>query len=295
MSRKHREKRRPSAPPRRWWSALPPEHRRRMVRRCAALFGLTAAFLGGAAALAHLDAQVKRTLLDDRPFGSVSFVDLPEPLLLLAHDDLHRSIDSLLDGPWTDERLCRLMAERVSRVGWVAQVHHVRRNNDAHFAVSCEYRMPVALVRHENDYYFVDREGVRLPGTYRFDAAWKRIEGVAHAPPEAGSVWQGKDLQAGLALLARLQGEPFAGQVVGIDVENMEGRRDSRRSHLEIVTDRPGGRIRWGSAPGRELEENTVARKLAMLRENFRRVGRADGGHLVIDIATYPDRYTVPD
>lgn len=266
-----------------------------MVRRFAALFGLIAALLGGAAAVAHLDAQVKHALLDDRPFASVSFVDLPEPLLLLAHDDLHRSVDSLLDGAWTEERLCRLMAERISRVGWVARVHHVKRNNDAHFAVSCAYREPVALVRYENDFYFVDREGVRLPGTYRYDAAWKRIEGLAHAPPAAGIVWQGTDLQAGLELLAQLQHEPFAGQVVAVDVENIEGRRDVRRSHIELVTDRPGGRIRWGSAPGRELEENTAARKLAMLRENFRRVGRADGGHLVIDIATFPDRYTVPE
>lgn len=295
MSRKHREKRKVSAPPGRWWSRLPADRRKRIVRHGAVLSGLAAALMGGGAVLAHLDTHVKRTLLDDRPFASVSFADLPEPLLLLAHDDLHRSIDSLLDGPWTDDRLCRLMAERVSRVGWVSRVNHVRRNNDAHFTISCAYRMPVALVGHQRDFYFVDQEGIRLPGTYRYDAAWKRIDGVAHAPPEAGAVWQGTDLQAGLVLLARLQGEPFAGQVVAVDVENMQGRRDSRRSHVEVVTDRPGGRIRWGSAPGRELEENTAARKLAILRENFRRTGRADGGHLVIDIATFPDRYTVPD
>ena len=72
------------------------------------------------------------------------------------------------------------------------------------------------------------------------------------------------------------------------------GRRDPRACHIELMTDQAGGRIRWGSAPGSELEENGVQQKLALLRENFSKTGRVDARHAVIDVSTFPDRYTIP-
>ena len=55
-----------------------------------------------------------------------------------------------------------------------------------------------------------------------------------------------------------------------------------------------GGRIIWGSAPGAEIEENTVAEKLELLRSNYRRFGRADAGRGVIDVSVHPDRIITP-
>jgi hypothetical protein len=100
-------------------------------------------------------------------------------------------------------------------------------------------------------------------------------------------------LQAGLKLLRIVAAEPYFDQIAGILVDNYSGRSDPRGSHVELLTDRHGGRIRWGSAPGRELEENSIAQKLALLRQNFTSTGRADANRLVIDIATYPDRFIV--
>jgi len=120
------------------------------------------------------------------------------------------------------------------------------------------------------------------------------IDGVANPAPQAGAQWDGEDVRAALAVLSAFQPEPFGGQIAGVAVTNFRGRRDPRACHIELMTDRAGGRIRWGSAPGSELEENGVQQKLTLLRENFIKTGRVDAQHAVIDVSTFPDRYTIP-
>jgi hypothetical protein len=150
------------------------------------------------------------------------------------------------------------------------------------------------MVAHEGEFLLVDAEGVRMPGLYRYEPSWMLIQGVAHPAPQPGVRWPGDDLRAALAVQTLLSEEPFRSQITGVIVENAGGRLEARRSHVELATDRPGGRIRWGSAPGREIEENSVEQKLRLLRANFLHQGRADAGHPIIDISTLPDRFTIP-
>ncbi len=103
----------------------------------------------------------------------------------------------------------------------------------------------------------------------------------------------GDDLRAGLDLIELVSRREYGAQIVVVVVDNAQGRVDPRMPHLELATDRPGGRIRWGSAPGREIEENSVAQKLWILDANFRMTGRIDADHLVIDVSTLPDRFLV--
>lgn len=264
-----------------------------MVRAGIALTAMVVS-VGGAHGLSRLEHHVNELLLQRVDQARLTFVDLPASLTELARSDLHASVEDLLDHPWTEESLCRQMATRLTTVGWVARVHYVRRTADARFEISARYRLPVAMVQHEGDFVLVDAEGVRLPGLYRYEVTWPLIQGVAEAVPQPGVQWSGADLQAGLSLLAALAGEPYRGQVTAVVVENFGGRLNARRSHLELATDRPGGRIRWGSAPGREVEENSLGEKLALLRANYLQTGRADAGHPVIDISTFPDRFTIP-
>ncbi|MBI4716196.1 MAG: hypothetical protein HY763_00165 [Planctomycetes bacterium] len=295
MRRGNKTRRRPSRPARSgWWTSAGAARLRGLVRPLAIVLACGAVLFAGSVALGRLDAHVKRALLRDRPDSSLSFVDLPERLVILAQGDLDDAVAPLLDGAWTDDRLCRAMAQRLATVGWVAKVRSVHRTSDGHFAVSCRYREPVAMVAHQGDWLLIDAEGARLPGTYRYDGTWRVIQGVAGPAPKPGLIWPGADLQAGLRLLAALAAEPFASQLAGVDVSNYDGRTDPRASRIELLSNQPGGRIRWGSPPGMELEENSVSQKLAILRENFRRTGRADAGHLVIDVSTFPDRFTVP-
>lgn len=278
----------------RFLSALAFLFHRRLLYVLAALSGIGAATYAAGRGVEVLRSRMDHALQERSPFASVTFDDLPPPLIVLAQSELEDSLLSLLDGAWTEDRLCRAMAQRLERVGWVAAVRHVRRHSDGHFAVSCRYRVPVAMVAYRGDYYLVDDEGVRLPGVYRADASWQMVEGIAAKPPEPGKRWEGADLTAALRLLKAVREEPFAHQLAAIDMENFKGRVNTRVCHLVLRTHQENGRIRWGSAPGLEIEENTVKQKLAILRENFLKTGRADAGHPMIDISTFPDRFTIP-
>lgn len=277
-----------------WWRSLPVDRRSVWFYRGGVGLVVLAALVAGSWTLARLEAQVESTLLDRVDQPTLTFVDLPDHLGELALSDLRAGVADLMQRDWTEDSLCREMALRLDTVGWVARVNYVRRTADARFEVSARYRLPVAMVQQGRDFMLVDNRGVRLPGVYRYEPTWKLIQGVARPAPQPGHPWAGDDLAAGLAIIEALAGESFESQVTAVLVDNMAGRRDVRLSHLELATERAGGRIRWGSAPGREIEENTVVQKLAILRANYRDTGRIDAGYAVIDVSTFPDRYTVP-
>lgn len=268
------------------------------MRRAACYGGLVLLGLGTIAGAAfgyyRLDVYVDGQVSARRPEAAVEFVNLPEPVAAFAGSDLRDSLSNLFARNWTDQDLCRDIAQRLSSSAWVAQVHYVRRGGSGRFEINARYRVPKAMVQQDHLYVLVDTEGVRVPGVYPDSTEWKAIYGVARAAPPPGELWEGEDLKAGLSLLAILEAEPFRGQIKGVLVENHAGRRDPRATHITLVTDRTGGRIRWGSAPGFEMEENIVPQKLALLRENYGRTGRADADHTQIDVSTFPDRYTVP-
>jgi len=242
---------------------------------------------------ARLRAHV-RDVLQARIAPQVVLVDLPPMLNRLAAADLEQSIEPL-PRDWTHPEICRELAVRLSTVGWVAGVNHVRRRCDGRLEVSCRYRRPMAMIRQGDDFLLVDATGIRLPGRYIYDRTWPLLLGVSAPAPACGHPWDGRDVQAGLALLDVMQNESFASQITGINVENFAGRINPRLTHLALTTDQRDGLIRWGSAPGFELEENSVEQKLAILRENFRVTGRADATYRIIDVSTFPDRFTVPD
>ncbi len=247
----------------------------------------------GALAVGRLEAHVDDLALRDlKP--AVEFVDLPAELTSLAESDLRMVVADLLDRPWTDDQLCEEMASRLNGVGWIDQIDRVRRGADARFRVRARYRRPIGMVQQDDSFYLVDTAGTRLPGVYRYDSSWLIVQGVSRAAPGPGERWDGDDLRAGIDMIRLFNARAFDGQITGILVGNVGGRENPRGSHVELATDRAGGRIRWGSAPGRELEENSLERKLAILQDNFRRFGRVDAGHPVIDISTFPDRFTIP-
>lgn len=278
-----------------WWAEMDPSRRRRVI--LGALLGMLGmvALSAGAIGYASLERHVVEHQLDTFPRARVDFVDLPESLIPLAELDLRAAIDDLLDHRWTNDSLCRLLAERVAEVGWVARVAQVRRSGDAVFRVSAAYRLPAAMVHQGKDYFLVDADGVRLPGVYRFDPAMRVISGVTSPAPEAGKGWDGDEVKAGLATLAAISREPFARHIVGVSVDNYGGRRDRFAAHVELVTDRYGGRIQWGSPPGSEAEETSVQEKLRLLRANFAETGRPDAHHAIIDISAHTDRFIVRD
>jgi hypothetical protein len=224
----------------------------------------------------------------------VILLDLPRELDGLARSELMSRARTAITPSWTQQDLPRQIAESVKRSGWVERLTFVRRTGDARFQISAVYRLPVAAVQVGSNYYLIDRNGVRLPGVYADGLEWKAIHGACKPTPPEGQAWDAEDIRAGLAVLGAVAVEPFCDQVVGVCVENHAGRRNRWASHILLYTDRPNGRIRWGSAPGNESEENTVAEKMAILRENHRRTGRLDAHYEVIDVSTFPDRFVIP-
>lgn len=195
---------------------------------------------------------------------------------------------------WNDPHLCKHAYERLARNGWVRSVRRVAKGRPDQVVVDCDYRIPIALARVQEYYYLVDEYGVRLPGTYDYDPGWLLIEGLEHEAAQPGQVWPGADAAAAIRLGNLLRVQPFGRQVSALLMDNYGGRIDPYASHIELETGKNGGRIRWGSAPGDELEENTTAQKLHILSENFRRYGRIDAHHPRIDISVFPDRFLIP-
>lgn len=268
--------------------------RRRLIYSFGTALLAASILVGWSVATARVDAYV-HGLVQSRFDPEVDFVDLPQQLEGLASVDLITRATAAIEGAdWTSNHICREVAEGLQSLGWIAGVNHVRRTSDARFEVSCRYRLPTAMVQMDGEFYLVDDDGVRLPGEYLYNAAWPLVQGAAASPPQPGMLWPGQDVHAGLSVLQSLRSEPFSRQITAVLVGNHDGRSDPLAEHIELATDRAGGRIRWGSAPGRELEENTVAQKIAIMRENYRRTGRADAKHPIISISTLPDRFSIP-
>jgi len=277
-----------------WLAELSIVSRRRILWAGFAMLTFLPATMLGAGAIEWLDTQLLDEVRAAYPDPALEFVDIPPSISSIAGRDLNSATASLLEGDWLDDQLCERLAKRLAGIGWVKNVYFVRRSSDAKFRVSCDYRLPFAMIQKGKSFSLVDAEGVRLPGRYGYDPAWPVIQGVQATAPKEGHRWQGRDVDAGVALLAAVLNEPFTGQITAAIVDNYGGRMDPRRSHVELATDRMGGRIRWGSAPGEEIEENMMGQKLAILRQNYLRTGRVDAGHAVLDVSTFPDRFTVP-
>lgn len=184
-----------------------------------------------------------------------------------------------------DGRSLHTAALALDRDPWVRQVEQVYRRGDGTVEVNAEYREPVAMIGGPDGYHMVDAEGVRLPGMYMEHQVallgLPRITGVVSDPARApGQSWEGQDVQAGLALVRLLAGQPFAEQIRAYDV----GYRD-QRGRIRLVLETGEGLVRWGLPPGQEQPiEPDTATKLARLRYLYEQNGSIDTGGQLVDI-----------
>jgi hypothetical protein len=258
-----------------------------IVRRGAAYAAVVILVAGVVWSVQQLEASVERKPRYQQP-PTIALVDVPDDL----ESRILGIIDPYVTRAWTDDALCTRVGQALEASAWVSRVRFVRRFADGTVSVSCDYRVPAALLQHGNEYCLIATDGVRLPGIYEYHPSFKVIQGVMSMPPEEGETWPGEDVQAGLDLTRILRSEPFFDQITGILVGNAGGRQNRTAPHLSIATAPGGSRIVWGSAPGHEFEENTIDEKLHLLRENFRRWGRIDATRDYIDISAHRDRFT---
>ena len=135
-------------------------------------------------------------------------------------------------------------------------------------------------VRRPGGYVLVDREGIRLPGTYdKVPSAAMEVVGAAGAPPAAGRTWEGGEIAAALELASVADGESLLRglNMRMVDVSNVNGRRDPQAAELAFVTV-SGSVIGWGRAPSAaRFGEPSIGEKLDNLRRTAENYPRLEG------------------
>lgn len=223
--------------------------------------------------------------------AKIHLVDVPDGLMT----PIKNVVEPAAQGPWIAADLCRRIGTALETSAWVERVREVRRLADGSVVIRCAYRTPAALVQSEGAFYMLSADGIRLPGRYGYHPSLVLIQGAASMPPDEGAKWPGEDIEAGIKLVRLLKEKPFFDQITGVLVHNFGGRRNRQEPHILLATAPSGSQIAWGSAPGREVEENSIDEKIELLWQNFRRFGRMDAGLDYVDISTFPDRFTTPD
>jgi len=208
-----------------------------------------------------------------------------------------------------DHQLLVDVAQILKTSPWIRQVNTIRRaygkSPGDTLEVDCEYRAPVALVHWQDYYWLVDGDGVKLPEQFTGPQVprivlgrdgrmnIRIIDGVRNPPVESGRVWPGDDLTAGLEMVKLLYGQPYAEEIVKVNVANFAGRVDLKEPQLVLET-KYDTQIRWGRPVNSKdfFVEIPTARKLDKLRRVREQYGRVDGGQPWIDIRF--DKITVP-
>jgi hypothetical protein len=171
--------------------------------------------------------------------------------------------------------------------------------------IFAEYRQPAAWIESGGKYYLIDPEFVRLPGEFSLEerkAASKLMlitgvdlphaENAAPALPVPSAPWNTDDVAAAMKLVPLLKDQPYADQVLAIDMTNFEGRKDRLQSWILLRTDRPAADgtpscVMWGRTPGKStFYEVSDAAKLKALSDLFMRFNRIDADHDYVDIRT---------
>jgi hypothetical protein len=176
----------------------------------------------------------------------------------------------------------------VARVGkafeknpWVQRVTVVERIFPNQLRVKFEYRTPYATVRTSEGWVAIDRDRVRLPGLWQerpprmLDAD---LVGLPEAP-EPGQTWSDPSLEAGLELAELVEQESVLAKVgvQVIDVSNIGGRVDAKKSELALLTAN-GCVIYWGRpSTTNKFGELTPSQKVDNLKMVLQTYPHLDG------------------
>jgi hypothetical protein len=170
----------------------------------------------------------------------------------------------------------RGVVERVGRAfedcPWVRKVTAVERVYPNQLLVRFEYRRPHLAFRRANGYVVIDAQGVRLPGVYVEPPPCDRsvrISGLNAMPPEPGRPWADPGVRAALEMADLVHGNPLLQRLAvrEIDLSNLGGRLDARRSEVALVTS-SGCSLDWGRLPSAgKFGDLASEEKLENLRE----------------------------
>ena len=174
----------------------------------------------------------------------------------------------------------------VRLVPWLADVRVQATHNS--IRITGRWRKPIAVVTAGKNKYFLDTDLVVLDYIPVGNLPVVIVSGLEFSEhsPVPGEVWQGDDLAAALAVLARLErmdaavtpDKPLLREIDRIDVENFAGRKNKRQPHIVLYT-KDNTQVLWGAEIGdwqRHLESPDDD-KLAKLYTYYQQYGTLSG------------------
>lgn len=196
---------------------------------------------------------------------------------------VQRNIEELI--PWLDEVK-------------VKATHNILR-------VEARWRKPIALVKSGHIKFYVDAEQVVLDYMEMPELPIVEIKGlppVSKIPP-LGEVWQRDDLAAAVLILNRLDhmdriltpDKPLLYEINRIDVNNFNGRQNSRLAHIVLYSN-DDSQIIWGAEFGQwqRYLEPTDEEKIANLYSYYKDYGSLSGGARYIILRDPRDKIPLP-
>jgi cell division septal protein FtsQ len=281
------------------------------VNSAAAMLVISLAVVGFVYARRYVDRRIAfygqppKVVLKDRPIWMSDY--LAEQIVATAQPmGAHSSFD---------HQLLVDVGDSLRANPWIKQVREVRRAYGQRpgdtIEIDCDYRTPLALVHWKDYYWLVDDEGVKLPEQFtaqqlpqvvngrHHKLQFRIVEGVQNPPVESGRRWPGEDLASGLELARYLYAQPYAEEVVRIDVSNYAGRVARNEAQIVLLTKR-NTEVRWGRPVNAKdfFVEVSVAQKLDYMRRVWQQYGQVDARQAWIDIRfdkiTYPSAAPAP-
>jgi hypothetical protein len=250
-------------------------------------------------------SYVERGVVTPPTPPKVVLVDAPAWMNDELRDRLAQQATPVTARSSLDASQVRDVAAILAADAWVKNVRQVRRvygdKPGDTIEVEADYRAPVALVQDEGWFWMVDAEGIKLPerfakhelsrvavGRGLEKVQLRIITGVHQAAPQAGEVWQGKDLVAGLELARLFHDKPYLNDVQMIDVSNIDAQSAGAvglKNEVVLYT-RFGTQVRWGEPiqRGPFSVDVPVAQKLQTLEKLYQQYGRVDAGRPWIEI-----------
>ncbi len=249
--------------------------------------------IGVAVGFVFLEKYVARTDLAEKTLP-IELVDVPDWVTEPLKEKIYAAARAYGEGLSIDENTASSVQQNIEAlVAWLRQVQ-VQVTHDT-IRISGHWRKPLALVKRGLQSFYVDEELVIMDFVPVPNLPVVKIEGLSLAvkPPLPGDIWQGDDLAAAVAVLARLQkmdklispDRPLLDEIDRIDISNFNGRESNRFPHIVLYT-KDNTEIIWGAEIGtwqRHLEA-TDEEKLTNLYAYYKEHGSLLGGAKYINL-----------
>lgn len=169
-----------------------------------------------------------------------------------------------------DPDLTKHVTEHYAQNPWVAKVLGVQKEFPNTLRIKVEMRKPLVAVEMKGQFVLVDKDSVRIPGTYtqvpKFSFTVCRVLGVKTAPPEAGKKWSDAGIDAAVGVASALVDNRVDRMMTVNAIDVARVGRGGRETEVVLHAE-DSVPIEWGRSPAtREYGELTVDEKVRNLK-----------------------------